>query len=661
VDGFLKHLRPDGRLHPTYFLAHGEYDSHDDDDSGTVTGRLSAKDPAFQTLPKKTVWAKKIRSCFIAPPGKVALSLDYRQGELKVVACVAKEKTMLTAYEKGLDLHAVTGAKLGGVPLEEFLSWKDSADPKTVALFDKYRGSAKPANFGLLYGMGVEGFQAYAWAMYGLKLTYEDAESMRNAFFELYPGLTGYHDMQRQTVRISEAVRSPLGRIRHLPMIRSWDRAIKSKAERQAINCLSADTEILTAEGWKTVDELQVGDLAASADPATGQLELCPIEAIHQGLVDGPMWEIEHNAVSALATPHHRWLIDFNGKPKFKTSKELTMKGHDKLWVSTEGLQSTATTWSDDEVELLGWVLTDGHYKRQFCPATGKEWGASRLGVTQSKPAFMGEIEALFSRLGEHSHQVRTTGQHVWEITCAASKRIRQELPGMTLSATAVYSMSHAQRSKLFVTMLKGDGCWDNHAGRWRKFVAGSKERADAFLLLCALIGQPARAVERDYSGYEPKTYASMTNVPKAGRCWLVELVVNARAQPQYGSQWVNWAGRVWCPTLKHGTWIAKRNGKVFVTGNSPIQSTLTDMLIWAIAIIEEELGGYVDVVGMIHDALIAYVPEHEVGLWAGRIAQIMSDLPFKEVGWSPQLRFDVDAEAGPNLAMLKKVKLAAS
>ena len=92
--------------------------------------------------------------------------------------------------------------------------------------------------------MGVDGFMAYAWANYGIRLTYAEAEQLRNAFFELYSGLLDYHDRQRETVRLTEMVRSPLGRIRHLPMIRSWDRQVKSKAERQAINapiqsCLS--------------------------------------------------------------------------------------------------------------------------------------------------------------------------------------------------------------------------------------------------------------------------------------------------------------------------------------------------------------------------------------------------------------------------------------
>ncbi|MCL4743850.1 MAG: hypothetical protein KJZ83_00395 [Burkholderiaceae bacterium] len=244
IVGFLNHLRPDGRLHPTYMLFHGGLYDEEDDQSGTVTGRLSAKDPAFQILPKKTKWAKKIRACFPAPPGKVVISLDYSQGELRVVACVANEKNMIAAYEQGLDLHAVTGAQLGGVPYDEFVSWKETEDAKFAKMFEDLRQQAKAGNFGLLYGMGVEGFMAYAWANYGLKLSYAEAEKIRNDFFTLYSGLTDYHEKQREIVRFSEMVRSPLGRIRHLPMIRSWDRAIRSKAERQAINspiqsCLS--------------------------------------------------------------------------------------------------------------------------------------------------------------------------------------------------------------------------------------------------------------------------------------------------------------------------------------------------------------------------------------------------------------------------------------
>ncbi len=243
VDGFLKHLRPDGRFHPSYMLFHGQYMDSDaeKDEAGSTTGRLSAKDPAIQTVPKKTRpgmknWAKRIRECFVAPPGKVLVSFDYSQGELRVVACIANELNMLKAYAAGLDLHAVTGAQLGGVSYDEFVTWKETDDAKLSALYKDFRDRAKAGNFGLLYGMGVDGFIAYAWANYGLQLTYLEAERIRNAFFDLYPGLIGYHGMMKQIVSNDGQVRSPFGRVRHLPTIKSWDQSIRAEAQRQAIN-----------------------------------------------------------------------------------------------------------------------------------------------------------------------------------------------------------------------------------------------------------------------------------------------------------------------------------------------------------------------------------------------------------------------------------------
>lgn len=659
VDGFLKHLRPDGRFHPTYFLAHGEFDGYESIEAGTVSGRLSARSPAIQTLPKHTKWSKRLRECFIAPQGKTIINADFSQGELRVVACVSDETTMLDAYAKGLDLHAVTGAGGAQVPIEEFMTWKNNEYKELADKFDLFRFRAKAQNFGLVFGLSAEGFQAYAWSGYGLKLSLDEAKTLREQFFTTYPKLLDYHADQKRLAHKFGQVSTPLGRIRHLPHIYSWDRAVRAAAERQAINCLSDDTEILTAEGWRTVDQVTVGDLAYSVDPGTGLMTLEPITAVNVGNVSGRMFEIDHNSVSAIATPNHRWLVDRRrSTPTFKTSEQLTMSGDDKLWIACQGVKSISSSWTDDEVELLGWVLTDGYYKRQLSPS-GVDWSRRAVGVTQSKTENVAEISALFTRLGKHSHKVRKTGQHVWQISSTAGQRMRELMPSKTLSMEVLRSLSRGQLELLFVTMLKGDGCWDAHAGRWRKFCAGSKERADAFMMLCSMIGQPARAIERDYSKYTPKQYQSMNNVPKSGKCWLVELVVNNRAQPQYGSRWIEWSGRVWCPTLKHGTWVAKRNGKVFITGNSPIQGCLTDMLLWAVAILEDAYpDSGLEIVATIHDALMAYVPTGEEMLWAKRITEVMSSLPFHEVNWEPQLVFPADAEAGPNLAAMKDLKL---
>jgi DNA polymerase I-like protein with 3'-5' exonuclease and polymerase domains len=230
VRGFQKHLRSDGKYHPSYYFFAG---NKEEGEGGTNTGRLSCRDPAFQTLPKHTKWAKRLRKCFIAPPGFVVMERDYSQGELKIVACVANEQTMLQAYRDGKDLHVVTAARFAGYTYDELLGMKKTDKDK----FDGLRQLAKAGNFGLLYGMGAEGFLIYAVTNYGVKdLTLAQASEFRDGFMSTYSGLPVYHRTYKEFAKKNGYVRSPLGRIRHLPLITSRNQGIRSQAERQSIN-----------------------------------------------------------------------------------------------------------------------------------------------------------------------------------------------------------------------------------------------------------------------------------------------------------------------------------------------------------------------------------------------------------------------------------------
>jgi len=196
------------------------------------TGRLSAKDPAFQTLPKHSAWAKKLRKCFVAPPGFVMLGPDYSQGELKIAACLANEPTMIDAYSKGIDLHAVTAAGLAGFKLDEFMELKEADSDK----YDEIRQLGKAGNFGLIYGMGAGGFKTYAELNYGVAMTMEEAEQARNKFFQTYPVLLEWHKECKGYARRHKQIHSPLGRVRHLPLINTPIREVAAKAERQSVN-----------------------------------------------------------------------------------------------------------------------------------------------------------------------------------------------------------------------------------------------------------------------------------------------------------------------------------------------------------------------------------------------------------------------------------------
>lgn len=140
VTGFLKHLKPDNKFHPTYFIGRGDYGGKSD--SAAVTGRVSASNPAIQTLPKRGDYAHRLRRAFVAPEGHVILSADFGQGELKIASCVAQEEVMINAFKEGKDLHAITAAKLSGYTFEDFMTLP--AEERELL-----RYKAKAAGFGL--------------------------------------------------------------------------------------------------------------------------------------------------------------------------------------------------------------------------------------------------------------------------------------------------------------------------------------------------------------------------------------------------------------------------------------------------------------------------------------------------------------------------------
>lgn len=197
------------------------------------TGRLSCRNPAFQTIPKHTIWGKRIRSCMTAPEGFLVTEKDYSQGELKVVACMANELNMIKAYREGKDLHVLTAALVNDMSYDQLLSLKAT----DYDLYDSLRSNGKAGNFGLLYGMSAAGFQAYAATVYGVHMTLQEAEDFRTAYlYKSYPALPTYHEVYKDMARRTGFITSPLGRKRHLPLARSRNQEARSGAERQAIN-----------------------------------------------------------------------------------------------------------------------------------------------------------------------------------------------------------------------------------------------------------------------------------------------------------------------------------------------------------------------------------------------------------------------------------------
>jgi len=211
------------------------------------------------TVPKHTKYAQRIRRCYPAPPGYVVVERDYGQGELRVIACVAHETGMLAVFKAGRDIHADTAAPFSGFTYEKLMAL-EATDPHT---FEETRQLGKAGNFGLCFGMKEDGFVIYARVNYGVNLSWDEAHDFRNGFFKKYPQLLVYHEWAKSYARQHKFIRTPLGRLRHLPLIKSPNREVAAKAERQAIN--SPIQGCLTDMGLWTIALEQQSGLAEIA------------------------------------------------------------------------------------------------------------------------------------------------------------------------------------------------------------------------------------------------------------------------------------------------------------------------------------------------------------------------------------------------------------
>lgn len=183
---------------------------------GASTGRLSSSDPNLQNIPIRTSEGRQIRKAFIAQPGYQLISADYSQIELRLVAHVAQESTMLDAFQKGVDIHAQTASEVFGIPL-------DQMDAET-------RRRAKAINFGIIYGISAFGLARQ------LSIGRLEAGQYIGAYFERFPGIQAYMDEAKEFAKEHKFVQTLFGRKIHIQQIASSNGAVRAFAERQAIN-----------------------------------------------------------------------------------------------------------------------------------------------------------------------------------------------------------------------------------------------------------------------------------------------------------------------------------------------------------------------------------------------------------------------------------------
>jgi DNA polymerase-1 len=194
-----------GRVHTSYNQA------------VAATGRLSSNNPNLQNIPIRTERGREVRKAFIPrDENHVLLSADYSQIELRIIAEISKEENMLDAFNKGIDIHTATAAKVYGISIEEVDS--------------NQRRNAKAVNFGIIYGQSAFGLSQ------NLNIPRKEAAEIIEQYFTQYPGIKRYMSDTMNFARENGFVETIMGRRRYLRDINSANQTVRGYAERNAIN-----------------------------------------------------------------------------------------------------------------------------------------------------------------------------------------------------------------------------------------------------------------------------------------------------------------------------------------------------------------------------------------------------------------------------------------
>ena len=236
-----------------------------------VTGRLASSDPNLQNIPVRTEEGRRIREAFIPADGCKLLSADYSQIELRIMAHIAEDENLLTAFREGKDVHQATAAEIFGIPLDDVNS--------------EQRRYAKVINFGLIYGMSAFGLAG------NLGIERAAAQNYIAKYFDRYPGVAQYMERTRLEARENGYVETVFGRRLWLPEIKGSNGPRRQGAERAAINAPMQGTAadliklaMIAVEDWIEKEQLKTKLLLQVHDELVLDVPLDEIELLQAKL-----------------------------------------------------------------------------------------------------------------------------------------------------------------------------------------------------------------------------------------------------------------------------------------------------------------------------------------------------------------------------------------
>jgi len=348
--------------------------------------------------------------------------------------------------------------------------------------------------------------------------------------------------------------------------------------------CVDKDTECLTLEGWKKYNSLKIGELILTYNMKTDTLEYQPLKNKFIYDYDGKMLKIKTRDLDMMVTPNHRCVVDswhqiwskklnkrIGGyfKREIKFAKELDSQ--DTIVARCKNFKNIneIKDWTDDEIKLLGWILTEGSFNKK-----SKRWKSCK--ITQSHkihPQYVEEIEQIIKNLdipytkivgikgGKKSRQNSKSIKESWRTDFYFKLPQKIKLNKTKPFPRWILRFPQRQLKILINTMMKGDGSRNKQklkngyilSSYFSQKSAKSIEIIQELLFLCGIRGNKWRSCNGQNN---------------------IQICQKNKVRYHYKNNqktFINYKGKIWCPETDNGTWIARRNGRIFITGSEQL------------------------------------------------------------------------------------------
>lgn len=587
IVGLRELVQSDNKVHPTFLI------------SGTTSGRLSSRNPNGQNIPKVMV-NPDIKKQFIPPSGKLFLTYDYSQAELRILAHLANEETMLEWFRTGKDIHLASACKKYHEDYDKIIKIYEDEQHELYPLWKKRRKQAKTINFGIVYEQSAH---KLAESLSTPEEKVEDSEGQQflDEYFTTFPKIKKFMDKQHKFMEKHGYCVSLFGRRRRCPKVYSDNFSEYLEALRQ---CVDEETEVLTSSGWKRYNQLVNGNLILTKNPYNGVLEWQPLEKVNiYPDYEGDLYSIEGKTFSALTNGKHRWLCNHNSKPgskyEFLTSEELyNSKIVRPIHRTGEYKGSRNKVLDDNLVYLLGIILTDGHiryYRDKSKPRYGKPW---YVVISQSKKKNIPIIQKLVDNVSvsgfSYTHKIYKGNKHVWKFNKDFADYIDTLIHNKKLTMSLLMSLTKRQIGLLLDGMILGDGCKEG-----TRILTSDIDQANLIQVLIIMAGHYSNILVNNNIGVHISDKVKSGKIITKNVSYLVTIGKSKYFHPRstrgknHIKKLTNQKQLIWCPTVKNGTWVCRRKGKTYITGNStnmPCQSAASDMALFASIIVWEKV-----------------------------------------------------------------------